>query len=51
MLRNCTSCGKQTKEYALVPDPKSESGETIVRCKHCRQLSVPFKTPSGIDGP
>lgn len=49
MLRNCSSCGKQTKDYSLVCDPNSD--QQIARCKHCRQLSVSFKTPSGVEGP
>ncbi|PIT84190.1 RNA-binding protein [Candidatus Micrarchaeota archaeon CG10_big_fil_rev_8_21_14_0_10_45_29] len=49
MLKNCSSCGKQTKEYSVVPDPNSS--EAIIRCKHCRQLSVQFETPSGVKGP
>ena len=49
MLKNCESCGMQTSNYSIVVDPDSDA--TIVRCKHCRQLSTPFKVPSGVQGP
>lgn len=49
MLKNCVSCGKQTRDYSLVQDPEGDG--TVARCKHCRQLSVVFKTPSGVEGP
>ncbi|MFH1285213.1 MAG: zinc finger domain-containing protein [Candidatus Micrarchaeota archaeon] len=42
MLKNCTSCGKQTKEYSAFPCP-SCGEETIVRCKHCREIINPYK--------
>ena len=49
MLKNCDSCGVQTSNYSLAPDPNGEGNN--VRCKHCRQLSVSFTTKSGIEGP
>jgi predicted RNA-binding Zn-ribbon protein involved in translation (DUF1610 family) len=49
MLKNCDSCGVQASSYALVLDPNGEGN--VVRCKHCRQLSLPFKTKSGVVGP
>lgn len=49
MLKNCSSCGKQTREYAIIKDPNTD-GE-VIRCKHCRSLSINYKFPSGIEGP
>jgi len=49
MLKNCSTCGIQTANYSLVPDPNGEGN--IIRCKHCRQLSAQFKTSSGVVGP
>ncbi|MFH0927064.1 MAG: hypothetical protein V1822_00620 [Candidatus Micrarchaeota archaeon] len=49
MLKNCDSCGVQTSNYALVPDPNGDG--SVIRCKHCRQLSVSFKTKTGVLGP
>ena len=49
MLKNCSSCGVQTREYAEFPSPDSE--EKVVRCKHCRKISNPYLTPGGLVGP
>ncbi|MFA5108720.1 MAG: hypothetical protein WC492_04275 [Candidatus Micrarchaeia archaeon] len=49
MLKNCTSCGMQTKNYSSIPD--AESDGSVIRCKHCRQLSVPYNAPSKTQGP
>ena len=50
MLKNCTTCGKQTKLYSAFPCV--ECGEQIVRCFHCRKISNPYKCPKcGRDGP
>ena len=49
MMRNCISCGRQTQDYALIKDPNSD--EVVVRCRHCRELSLPYKFPSGLEGP
>ena len=50
MLKNCTTCGKQTKDYSKFPCPKCDA--EIIRCKHCRQISLPYTCPScGQNGP
>ncbi len=51
MLKNCSSCGKQTKQYAEFPCPGC--GESvIVRCYSCRQISIPYKCEKcGRQGP
>ncbi|MBM3229983.1 DUF1610 domain-containing protein [Candidatus Parvarchaeota archaeon] len=51
MLKNCTTCGKQSREYSefLCPDCGKAS---IIRCAHCRQISNPYKCPEcGAVGP
>jgi len=50
-LRNCTTCGKQTKTYVEFPCPAC--GEVkIVRCQHCREVVNPYKcTKCGREGP
>jgi hypothetical protein len=50
MVKICTTCGKQTKDYAEFPC--TECGEMIVRCFHCRKISIPYKCPvCGKEGP
>ncbi|MFH1094643.1 MAG: zinc finger domain-containing protein [Candidatus Micrarchaeota archaeon] len=50
MLKNCFTCGKQTREYAEFPCVNC--GKSVVRCKHCAKISNPYKCPScGQDGP
>ncbi|VVB57716.1 Uncharacterised protein [uncultured archaeon] len=49
MLKNCSSCGVQTRQYAEFPAP--DTGEMIVRCTHCRKISNPYRTPAGLIGP
>lgn len=50
MLKNCNTCGKQTREYSEVPCVGC--GKMLVRCKHCRQISNPYKCPHcGQEGP
>ncbi|MEM4208994.1 MAG: hypothetical protein QXV44_02210 [Candidatus Anstonellaceae archaeon] len=48
-LKNCSSCGKQTRHYALIFDPNSNG--LVIRCNHCRELSLPYTFPSGLKGP
>jgi len=51
ILKNCSSCGRQTKEFAAFPCPACGE-ETIVRCRHCRVVNEPFKcTRCGREGP
>jgi predicted RNA-binding Zn-ribbon protein involved in translation (DUF1610 family) len=50
MLKNCTTCGAQTKEYAEFPSPYNP-GEKIVRCRDCRKISRPYKDSTGKEGP
>jgi len=50
MLKNCITCGKQTREYAEFPCV--ECGEKITRCQHCRKISLPYKCKKcGKEGP
>ncbi len=44
MLKNCVTCGKQTREYSEFPC--AGCGEKIVRCRHCRQISLPYTCKS-----
>jgi predicted RNA-binding Zn-ribbon protein involved in translation (DUF1610 family) len=44
MLKNCITCGKQTKSYSEFPCV--ECGEKIVRCAHCRKISNKYRCPS-----
>ncbi len=44
MLKNCTICGSQTKEYSVFPCPDCGK-EKIIRCKDCRKISNPYKCP------
>ncbi|MCX8163546.1 MAG: RNA-binding protein [Candidatus Micrarchaeota archaeon] len=48
-LQNCSSCGQQTREYSILKDPNSDG--FVIRCKHCRELSIPYTFPSSIKGP
>lgn len=48
MLKNCSTCGKQTREYSEFPVPTGT--EKVVRCKHCRQISAPYSV-GGVQGP
>lgn len=41
MLKNCVTCGKQTKDYSEFPCPGC--GVKMARCKHCRLISNPYK--------
>lgn len=51
MLKNCTTCGEQTKEYSEFPSPYDTSVK-IVRCRDCRKISLPYTCPStGKQGP
>ena len=51
MLKNCTTCGAQTKDYAEFPSPYDPATK-IVRCKSCRRISLPYACPtSGKIGP
>jgi len=51
MLKNCTTCGKQTKRFAEFPCPACGE-EKIVRCNHCREIVSPYKCPKcGKEGP
>ena len=45
MLKNCTTCGSQTKEYSEFPSPYDPSVK-IVRCFSCRRISLPYACPS-----
>jgi len=47
-MKTCISCGKQAKSYTEFKGP---NGETIVRCKHCKETGVPYKTEAGFEGP
>lgn len=47
-MKICISCGKQAKQYTEFESPE---GEKIVRCKHCKETGVPYKTPAGFEGP
>jgi predicted RNA-binding Zn-ribbon protein involved in translation (DUF1610 family) len=50
-LKNCSSCGKQTKEYTEFPCPVCGE-EKIVRCIHCREVVNPYKCRKcGFEGP
>ncbi|MCX8196720.1 MAG: zinc finger domain-containing protein [Candidatus Micrarchaeota archaeon] len=50
MLKSCITCGKRTKSYAEFPCP--ECGSKIVRCPHCRKISLPYSCPAcGRAGP
>ncbi|VVB98706.1 Uncharacterised protein [uncultured archaeon] len=50
MLKNCVTCGKQTREYSEFPCP--ECGTKMARCRHCRKISQPYACPScGKQGP
>ncbi len=49
MLKNCSSCGMQTRAYSEFPAPDGDG--KIVRCSHCRQISTPYRTPGGLIGP
>ena len=50
MLKNCHTCGKQTKKYAEFPCVGC--ADKIVRCDHCRQISNPYKCKKcGQEGP
>jgi len=50
MLKNCQTCGKQTKKYSEFPCVGC--GVDIVRCDHCRQISNPYKCQKcGREGP
>ena len=47
-MKICISCGKQAKSYTEFKGP---NGETIVRCKHCKEVGIPYKTETGFEGP
>lgn len=50
MLKNCVTCGKQTKVYSEFPCPSC--GTKLARCQHCRLISNPYKcNKCGLDGP
>jgi Zn-ribbon RNA-binding protein len=50
MLKNCSTCGKQTKKYSEFGC--TSCGAMIARCDHCRLVSNPYKCPKcGVDGP
>lgn len=50
MVKTCTTCGKQTKDYAEFPCV--ECGGMIVRCFHCRKIGNPYRCPAcGKEGP
>ncbi|MBI5159513.1 RNA-binding protein [Candidatus Micrarchaeota archaeon] len=40
-LKNCSSCGKQTRECVEFICPACGE-EKIVRCKHCREIVNPY---------
>ena len=44
MLKNCVTCGKQTREYSEFPCP--ECSTKMARCIHCRKISLPYTCPS-----
>ncbi|MEM3399592.1 MAG: zinc finger domain-containing protein [Candidatus Micrarchaeia archaeon] len=49
-LKNCTTCGRKTKVFALFPCPAC--GEEIIRCFHCREISNVYVCPKcGLKGP
>jgi len=51
LLKNCSTCGKQTSNYSEFLSPYSEQA-VIVRCNHCRKISAPYTCPaSGHVGP
>ena len=50
-LKNCNSCGRQTKEYSEFPCPSCGEAR-IVRCQHCRETLNIYKCPKcGREGP
>ncbi|MEM3030475.1 MAG: zinc finger domain-containing protein [Candidatus Micrarchaeia archaeon] len=50
-MKNCYSCGRQTKEYAKFPCPACGE-EGIVRCLHCRETINPYRCRKcGREGP
>ena len=51
MLKNCLSCGRQTREYTEFPCVNCGEA-TVVRCRHCRETNNPYKCPKcGKEGP
>ena len=51
MMKNCTTCGAQTRDYSEFPSPHDPSVK-IVRCFSCRRISLPYVCPStGKAGP
>lgn len=35
-LKNCSSCGRQTKNYSSFTCPNC-GGSPVIRCQHCRE--------------
>lgn len=40
-LRNCSSCGRQTKDYVCFKCPNCGESE-VVRCQSCRETLNPY---------
>lgn len=47
-MKTCISCGKQAKQYTEFKGP---NGETIVRCKSCKENGIRYKAETGFEGP
>ena len=45
MPKRCTTCGKQTRNFAEFPSPYDTSVK-IIRCRDCRKISAPYACPS-----
>lgn len=47
----CVSCGKKIGEKSVIFKCPSCSKNIIVRCRHCRKVSVGYKCECGFEGP
>lgn len=50
-MKHCSTCQREvTDDYVAFKAPDS-SGETIVRCMHCRRSVKSYQTAGGFVGP
>jgi predicted RNA-binding Zn-ribbon protein involved in translation (DUF1610 family) len=50
-LKNCSSCGRQTKDYTAFKCPNCGESE-IIRCQHCREILNEYVcSKCGLRGP
>lgn len=47
----CSSCGRETQDYAKFPCPDASCKEILVRCKLCRENENPYQCKCGFKGP